>query len=95
MRSDSAPLPERLFSKQRFYDMLKLPRLKLSDRITWAVLTWIFFNLLWLKFVQDFISQWVGAVIATIAAAALVSFWPRPEEELEAPEDAPEEEEGM
>ena len=95
MRSVFAPLPERLFSKQRFYDMLNLPRLKLTDRITWAVLTWIFFNLLWLKFLQDFISQWVGAILAIIAAAALISFWPRPEEELEAPEDASEEEEGM
>jgi hypothetical protein len=88
-------LPEQLFSKQRFDDMLKLPRLKLSDRITWAVLIWIFFNLLWLRFLQDFISQWIGAVIATIAAAALISFWPRPEDELEQAEDAPEEEEDM
>ncbi len=75
--------------------MHKLPRLKLSDRITWAVLTWIFFNLLWLKYLQDFISQWVGAVIATVAAAALISFWPRPMEELDEAEETPEEEEGM
>jgi hypothetical protein len=87
-------LPEQLSSTQRFYDMLNLPRLKLSDRITWAVLTWIFFNLLWLKYLQDFVSQWVGAALATIAAAALISFWPRPEEEPEETDETLEEEEG-
>ncbi len=65
-----------------------LPRMKLSDRITWAVLGWIFFNLLWLRLLEAAIPQWVGAVLATLAAVALVWFWPRPLE------DGADEEEG-
>jgi len=69
-----------------------LPRMKLSDRITWAVLVWIFFNLLWLRFLEKAIPQWVGAVLATAVAVAMVLFWPRPleaaaEDEGGAPED--------
>ena len=62
--------------------MLMIPRMKLSDRITWAVLLWIFLNLLWLRFLEAFIPQWVGAIIITAAAVALVAFGPRPREEL-------------
>jgi hypothetical protein len=58
-----------------------MPRLKLSDRITWAVLGWIFFNLLWLRFLEQAIPQWVGALLATLLAVILVLFWPRPLEE--------------
>jgi len=67
------------------------PRLKLSDRITWAVLVWIFFNLLWLKFLEAFIPLGVGTAIATLGAVAFILFAPRPdgkngeEEESEAP----------
>ncbi len=65
-----------------------LPRLKLTDRITWAVLLWIFFNLLWLKFLERFVPMWAGALIATVAAAAFVLFGPRPKEEAgEVPEE--------
>ena len=60
-----------------------MPRLKLSDRITWAVLGWIFFNLLWLKFLDALVPIWVGTIIATAAAVLFVVFWPRPQEELE------------
>jgi hypothetical protein len=66
-----------------------LPRMKLSDRITWAVLCWIFFNLLWLRFLEAAIPQWVGALVATLGAVALVWFWPRPLE------DGEDEEEGL
>jgi len=60
-----------------------MPRLKLSDRITWAVLSWIFFNLLWLKFLDALVPIWVGTIIATAVAVLFVIFWPRPQEELE------------
>jgi hypothetical protein len=59
-----------------------MPRLKLSDRITWAVLGWIFFNLLWLKFLDPAVPLWVGTIVATAAAVLFVLFWPRPLEEL-------------
>jgi hypothetical protein len=60
-----------------------MPRLKLSDRITWAVLGWIFFNLLWLKFLDALVPLWVGTIMATATAVLFVIFWPRPQEELE------------
>ena len=68
------------------------PRMKLSDRITWAVLVWIFFNLLWLRLLEEAVPLAVGALLATVVAVAMVLFWPRPleegeEEEEGAPED--------
>lgn len=65
-----------------------MPRLKLSDRITWAVLGWMFFNLLWLKFLEALVPIWAGAIIATAGAVLFVMFWPRPEEELEEEEES-------
>lgn len=57
-----------------------LPHMKTSDRVTWAVLCWIFFNLLWLKFVESYIPQWIGAVIATALAVVFIVFGPGPSE---------------
>ena len=68
--------------------MLMIPRMKLSDRITWAVLLWIFVNLIWLKFLETIIPQWVGAIVITAAAVALVAFGPRPREEQDEDEEA-------
>jgi hypothetical protein len=67
-----------------------MPRLKLSDRITWAVLGWIFFNLLWLKFLDPAVPLWAGAILATAAAALFIAFWPRPLEEGGGEEEEPE-----
>jgi hypothetical protein len=61
---------------------MKFPRLKLSDRITWSVMLWIFFNLLWLKFLEVFVPVWVGTIIVTLAAVVFILFGPRPEAEL-------------
>ena len=58
-----------------------LPRMKLSDRITWAVLCWIFFDLLWLRFLEKALPQGVGALLATLGAVAMVLYWPRPLED--------------
>jgi hypothetical protein len=66
-----------------------LPRMKLSDRITWAVLCWIFLNLLWLRFVEKLVAQGVGALLATVGAVAMVLYWPRPLEEGDEEEPAP------
>jgi len=70
---------------------MRLPGMKLSDRITWAVLCWIFFNLLWLRFVEALAPMWLGGVLATVGAVAMVLYWPRPreeaEEDLETPAD--------
>jgi hypothetical protein len=64
-----------------------IPRLKLSDRITWAVLLWIFLNLLWLRFLENLIPLWVGTIILTAAAVAFVLFGPRPAEMLDDDEE--------
>lgn len=68
--------------------MSMIPRLKLSDRITWAVLLWIFLNLLWLRFLEKLIPQWVGAVLITAAAVVFVVFGPRPREDGEEDDEA-------
>ncbi|MFW6138200.1 MAG: hypothetical protein ACOC7U_03405 [Spirochaetota bacterium] len=60
-----------------------LPRMTMGNWLFWSILTWIFFNLIWLRFVESFIPQWVGAVIATGIAVALFKRGPRPEEEEE------------
>jgi hypothetical protein len=59
---------------------MKFPRLKLSDRITWSVMLWIFFNLLWLKFLEKFVPLWVGTIIVTLAAVAFILFGRGPDE---------------
>jgi hypothetical protein len=71
------------------------PRMKLSDRITWAVLVWIFFNLLWLRFLEAAVPQAVGALLATVAAVAMVLFWPRPREDAEEEEGVAEDGQGI
>ncbi len=63
-----------------------LPRMNRGDWIFWAIMTWIGVNLLWLKFIEQAVPQWVGAILATIAAVALFKYGPRPVEE-EAEED--------
>ncbi len=62
-------------------------RWDLTGRITWAVLLWIFVNLLWLRFVEHFLPQWVGATIATALGLGLVIFGPRPVEDVEDEEE--------
>ena len=68
--------------------MARLPGLKLSDRITWAVLLWIFVELLWLRFLDAFVPVWAGTILITAAAVAFVLFWPPPAEEAGDEEEA-------
>jgi len=60
-----------------------LPRMTTGNWLFWSVLCWFFFNLIWLKFVENFVPQWVGAIIATMIAVALFKYAPRPKEEEE------------
>lgn len=66
-----------------------IPRFNtIPERVVWAVLIWTFFNLFWLKFVENFVPQWVGAIIATIIGVSLAVFSPGPKEEVEEEEEA-------
>lgn len=68
-----------------------IPRFNtIPERVTWAVLIWLFLNLLWLRFVETYVPQWAGAVIGTIIAVALAVFSPGPKEEVEEEEEAAE-----
>ncbi|MGQ9616367.1 MAG: hypothetical protein ACUVWJ_08180 [Spirochaetota bacterium] len=58
-----------------------LPRMTMGNWLFWSIMSWIFFNFLWLRFVEKFIPQWVGAIIATVIAFLLFKYGPRPEEE--------------
>jgi len=60
-----------------------LPRMTMGNWLFWSILSWIFLNLLWLKFVESYVPQWVGAIIATAIAVALFKYGPRPREEEE------------
>ncbi|MFQ6066987.1 MAG: hypothetical protein ACE5K3_06895 [bacterium] len=60
-----------------------LPRMTMGTWLFWSILSWFFFNLIWLKFVEKFVPQWVGAIVATMIAVALFKYGPRPEEEEE------------
>ncbi len=68
---------------------MRFPRLKLSDRITWSVLIWIFAHLLWLKFLEAFVPIWVATIIFTLAAAAFIAFGPGPDDGAGEEEDVP------
>jgi hypothetical protein len=68
---------------------MRFPRLKLSDRITWSVLIWIFVHLLWLKFLEAFLPVWVATIVFTLAAAAFIAFGRDPGDGVGEEEDAP------
>ncbi len=60
-----------------------LPQMTVGNWLFWAIMVWIGANLFWLRFVEKLVPQWVGAVIATLVAAALLKYGPRPKEEEE------------
>ncbi len=62
---------------------MMFPRMTTGDWIFWSILSWIFVNLLWLKFVERFVPFWVGIIVATVFALFLLRFGPRPKEEEE------------
>jgi purine-cytosine permease-like protein len=47
----------------------------------WSVVVWIAFNLIWIGAISDHVKPWVGAIIATLLAAAVFRFGPRIQEE--------------
>jgi glycerol uptake facilitator-like aquaporin len=55
----------------------------MGNWLFWSAMVWIGFNFAWLRFVEQFVPQWVGALIATILACAVFKFGPRPQEEEE------------
>jgi len=65
----------------------KLPRLSPGTWFFWGVIAFVGFNLFWLGLVENFVSQWVGAIIATVIAVAVFKYGPRPKEEEEEEEE--------
>jgi glycerol uptake facilitator-like aquaporin len=62
---------------------MMLPRMTIGNWLFWSIMLWIGFNLAWLRFVESFLPQWLGAIIATGLAAALFKYGPRPNGEEE------------
>ena len=60
-----------------------LPPMTMGNWLFWAIMVWIGFNFVWLKFVERFVPQWVGAIIATVIAMALFKYGPRLKEDEE------------
>ena len=63
--------------------LIMLPRMTMGNWLFWSIMVWLGFNFAWLRFVEQFVPQWVGALIATILACAVFKFGPRPQEEEE------------
>lgn len=64
-----------------------LPKMTTGNWIFWAILVWIGVNFLWLAFVEQYVPQYVGAIIATLIAVFVLWFGPRPFEDDEAEEE--------
>lgn len=60
-----------------------LPRMTMGNWLFWSIMVWIGFNFFWLRFAEELLPQWVGAIIATVIAIALFTYGPRPNEEEE------------
>ena len=60
-----------------------LPRMTVGNWLFWSIMVWIGFNFFWLKFVEPFVPQWVGAICATLVATGLFIYGPREREEEE------------
>lgn len=60
-----------------------LPRMTVGNWLFWASMVWIGINFVWLRFAERFVPQWIGAMIATVVAMALLKYGPRPKEEEE------------
>ena len=60
-----------------------LPRMTMGNWLFWSIMVWIGFNFIWLRFIETFVPQWVGAMIATAVAVVLFKFGPRPLDEEE------------
>lgn len=42
-------------------------------------MVWLGVNFLWLGLLESYIPQYVGAIVATLAAAAVIRYGPRPD----------------
>ena len=62
---------------------MMLPRMTIGNWLFWSVMLWIGVNFAWLRFVERFLPQWVGAIVATGLAVALFKYGPRPNSEEE------------
>ena len=69
-----------------------LPRMTRGNWIFWGIIFWIGINFLWIALLESFISQWVGAIIATVVAVYLIKFGPTPDDAPETGDEMDEEE---
>jgi len=60
-----------------------LPKMTMGNWLFWSIMVWIGINLIWLRFVENFLPQWSGVIVATVIAVLLFRYGPRPEEEKE------------
>ena len=55
----------------------------MGNWLFWSIMIWIGLNFFWLRFVEKFLPQWVGAIIATAITIALFIYGPRLNGEVE------------
>jgi glycerol uptake facilitator-like aquaporin len=60
-----------------------LPQMTPGTWFFMAVMVWVGFNFLWIGLVEKYVSQWVGAIIATLLAIVVFKYGPRPRDEEE------------
>jgi hypothetical protein len=64
-----------------------LPRMTWGNWLFWGILVFVGINFLWLGLLEQYIPQWVGALIGLIAFLGLLIYGPREKEASEETEE--------
>jgi len=64
-----------------------LPRMTWGNWLFWGILAFVGINFLWLGWLGEYTSQWIGALVGFLAFLALLIFGPREKEEVEEGEE--------
>jgi len=55
-----------------------------GDRLFWGIIIFIGVTLFWLRFLEVYLTLWIGALLGAIVGLAFIKYCPRPKvEELE------------
>jgi len=58
-----------------------LPRMTVGNWLFWGIMAFIVTNFLWLGLLEEFIPQWIGALVGFFLFLVLLIYGPREKEE--------------